>query len=80
MCRPALGPTRPPIQWEPRALSLGVRRPGHEADLSPPFSAEANNALSYTSITRIRLNGMVVGKKSTGKILPLLYFTLFYYK
>jgi hypothetical protein len=38
--RPALGPTQPPIQWVPRALSLGVKRPGREADHSPPSSAE----------------------------------------
>jgi hypothetical protein len=25
-CRPALGPTQPPIQWVPRALSLRVKR------------------------------------------------------
>jgi len=25
--RPALGLTQPPIQWVPRALSLGGRRP-----------------------------------------------------
>jgi len=36
----ALGPTQPPIQWVPRALSLGVKRPGREADHSPPSSAE----------------------------------------
>jgi hypothetical protein len=29
--RTALGPTQPPIQWIPGALSLGVKRPGHEA-------------------------------------------------
>jgi len=28
MSKPALGPTHPPIQWIPGALSLGVRRPG----------------------------------------------------
>jgi hypothetical protein len=27
-----LGPTQPPIHWIPGALSLGVKRPGHEAD------------------------------------------------
>jgi hypothetical protein len=26
--RPALGPTQPPIQWVPRALSVRVKRPG----------------------------------------------------
>jgi hypothetical protein len=36
----ALGPTQPPIHWVPGALSLGVKRPGREADHSPPSSAE----------------------------------------
>jgi hypothetical protein len=35
-----LGHTQPPIQWVPGAFSLGVKRPGREADHSPPFSAE----------------------------------------
>jgi len=34
------GPTQTLIQWVPEALSLGVKRPGHEADHSPPSSAE----------------------------------------
>jgi hypothetical protein len=38
--RTALGPTQPPIQCVPGALSLGVKRPGREADHSPPCSAE----------------------------------------
>jgi hypothetical protein len=38
--RTALGPTQTPIQWEPGALSLGVKRPVREADHSPPSSAE----------------------------------------
>jgi hypothetical protein len=38
--RTALGPTQPPIQWVLRALSLGVKRPGREADHSPPSSVE----------------------------------------
>jgi hypothetical protein len=37
---PALGPTQPPIQWVPGALSPGVKRQGREADHSPPTSAE----------------------------------------
>jgi hypothetical protein len=32
--------TQPPIQWVPGALSLGVKQLGHEADHSPPSSAE----------------------------------------
>jgi hypothetical protein len=38
--RTALMPTQPPIQWVPGALSLAVKRPGREADHSPPSSAE----------------------------------------
>jgi hypothetical protein len=45
----ALGPTHPPIQWVPGALSLGVKRPGREADHLPPSSVEVKNAWSYNS-------------------------------
>jgi hypothetical protein len=38
--RMALGPTQPPIQWLPGALSLGVKQLVHEADHSPPSSAK----------------------------------------
>jgi hypothetical protein len=27
-----VGPTQPPLQWVPGALSVGVKRPGREAD------------------------------------------------
>jgi hypothetical protein len=42
--RLALGPTQPPIQWVPAALSHGVKWPGREADHSPPLSTEVKNA------------------------------------
>jgi hypothetical protein len=45
----ALGPTQPPIQWVPRPLSLGVKRPGREADRSLPSTVEVKNAWRYTS-------------------------------
>jgi hypothetical protein len=39
--RPTLGPIQPPIQWVPGALSLGgFKQWGHQADHSPPSSAE----------------------------------------
>jgi hypothetical protein len=38
--RMALGPTQPPTQWVPGALSLGVKRQRRESDHSPPSSAE----------------------------------------
>jgi hypothetical protein len=38
--RMAVGPTQPPIQWVPEALSIGVKWLGCEADHSPLPSAE----------------------------------------
>jgi hypothetical protein len=37
---PYPGPTQPPVQWVPGAISLGVKRQGREADHSPPPGAE----------------------------------------
>jgi hypothetical protein len=55
--RTASGPTQPPIQWVPGALSLSVKRPGSEADYSLSSNAEVKeyvelylhspNTLSY---------------------------------
>jgi hypothetical protein len=47
--RQALGPTQSPIQWVPGTLSLGVKRPRHEANNSPSSTAEVKNPWSYTS-------------------------------
>jgi hypothetical protein len=47
--RPALGPTQPPIQREPGALSPDVKRPGREADHSLPTSTEVKKTWIYTS-------------------------------
>jgi len=41
----ALGPTQPLVQWVPGALSLGVKRPGREADHLPPSSAEVKECM-----------------------------------
>jgi hypothetical protein len=38
--RTTLGHTQPPIEWLPGDLSLRVKRPGREADHSPPPSAK----------------------------------------
>jgi hypothetical protein len=42
--RSALGPTQPPIQRIPGALSLEVKRPEREVHHSPPSSANVKNA------------------------------------
>jgi hypothetical protein len=47
--RLALRSTQPPVQWVPGALSPGVKRPGREADHSPPTSAEVKKTWIYTS-------------------------------
>jgi hypothetical protein len=41
----ALGPNQHPIQWVPGALSLGIKQSGHEADHSPPSSAEVKECV-----------------------------------
>jgi hypothetical protein len=30
--KPALRPTWPPVQWIPAAVTVGIKRPGHEPD------------------------------------------------
>jgi hypothetical protein len=52
--------TQSPIQWVPGALSLGVKWPGRELDLSPPTYADVNKTWLYTSIPPIRLHGVVL--------------------
>jgi hypothetical protein len=47
--RPALGPTQPPIQWVPRALTPGIKRLAFEADHPSPCSANFESEWSYTS-------------------------------
>jgi len=44
------------------ALSLGVERPGREADHSPPSSAKIKNEWGYNSTPQIPLHGVVLSK------------------
>jgi hypothetical protein len=39
----------PPIQWVPGDFFPGLKRPGREADHSPPASAEVKKTWIYTS-------------------------------
>jgi hypothetical protein len=50
--KPALGSTKPPIQWLPGAISVGVKQPGPKADHSSPTSAEVEKTCIYTSTPR----------------------------
>jgi hypothetical protein len=58
--RTALGPTQPPIQWIPGALSLEVKRPGRETDHSPPSIAEVKKCVELYLHSLIRLHGVVL--------------------
>jgi hypothetical protein len=58
--RPTLGPKKPPTQWVPGALTLGLKRLGREADHSPPSTIDVKNVCSYTSVPPIRLHGVVL--------------------
>jgi hypothetical protein len=42
--RTVLGLTQPPIQWVQGVLFSEVKRPGREADQSPPSNVEVKNA------------------------------------
>ena len=54
MYRPAQGPTRYP---EYQGSTPGVKRPGREADNTPPCSAEVKHEWSYTPTPTIYLHG-----------------------
>jgi hypothetical protein len=56
---PTLGPTKPPIQWLPGALFLGVKLPRREADHSH-LVPSSKNAWSYTSSPPIHLHGAML--------------------
>jgi hypothetical protein len=56
----ALGPTQPPIQWVPGALSVGVKRPESEADHSPPSSAEVKECVELHFHSPTHFHGVVL--------------------
>jgi hypothetical protein len=57
--RPALGSTQSPIKWVPGALSPRIKRPGREADHSPPDSADVKKNVDLYIHSPIRLHGVV---------------------
>jgi hypothetical protein len=70
----AVGPTKPPIQWVPGTLSPDLMRPRHEADHSPPTSAEAKKNLDLYIHSAIRLHGIVLNLLSTRINLLFTYY------
>jgi hypothetical protein len=51
---------QPLIQWEPVALSLGAKRPGREAEHSPPSSADVKEGVDLFPYSPMRLHGVVL--------------------
>jgi hypothetical protein len=72
--RPALGPAQP-IQWVPGALSLGIKRPGREADHSPPSCAEVKEWVELYIHSPSTLSWCGAKLKAQGQ----LYLTLFHH-
>jgi hypothetical protein len=60
LSKPALGPTQPPIQWIPGALSLGVKWLGHGADHSPPSGVEVKECMELYLHSQMCLHGVVL--------------------
>jgi hypothetical protein len=57
------GSTQPPIQWVPKALSLGVKRPGRKTDHSPSSSAVVKECVELYFHSPIHLHGAVLSLK-----------------
>jgi hypothetical protein len=57
--RPTLGPTQPPVQWVPGALSPGVKvRPRRDVDHPPHLAPRLRISRGYTSSLPKRLHGV----------------------
>jgi hypothetical protein len=68
---PVLGPTLPPTQYVPGAVSPEIKWPGNETDLSPPSSAEVKNDGVIHPLPR-RLHGVMLKQLSPGTTLLCL--------
>jgi hypothetical protein len=66
--RTALGPTQRSIQWIPGALSLWVKRPGREADHSPPSRAEVKECVELYFYSPNTPSWRAQLKKAKGKL------------
>jgi len=58
-------------------LSLGVQRPGYEADHSPPSSVEVKNAWTYTSIPQYVFMARCLVKHRDNFTFPFIFMILF---
>jgi hypothetical protein len=65
MSTPALEPTQPPIQWVPGAISLGVKRPGREANRSSSVAIKECVELYLHSPNTCSLRGAYLCTETT---------------
>jgi hypothetical protein len=63
----AVGCIQPGMQWKPGPLSPVVKRPGHEADHSPPSSNEVKNVWSYISVVQYSFMAWYSDKRAPGQ-------------
>jgi hypothetical protein len=77
--RTALGPTQTPIHWIPGALSLRIKRPGREADHSPPSSSEVKEGVELYHHFPNTPSWRGVQKKAQEQIYLYLYFYIYAY-
>ena len=74
--KPALDPTQPPIQLMEGSLSPRVKRPGREADSSPPFDAQVNSEWRYTFVflyafmSRVKTSPFILSMTSLSQTHP----------
>jgi hypothetical protein len=71
----ALGPIQRPMQWVLGALSPEVKRPGREANHSPPSSAEVKHG-GPVPPSPLLPHDVVLNKLSPGINLPLLLLSM----
>jgi hypothetical protein len=63
--RPALGPTKAPVQSVSGAVSPGVKHQGHEADHSPPFNANDKKSGAVVAVVVVVVVAAAVGGGDT---------------
>jgi hypothetical protein len=61
----ALGPIQPRILWVSTALSPGLKRPGREADHSPPSSIEVKNDGAIPHFTYVCMEWCLINHRDS---------------
>jgi hypothetical protein len=84
-CGPAVGPSKSPLQWAPRAISPEVKLPEREADYPHPSSDDVHNTRNLLpplhSLQGVLLNEtqkhLYISEVLAASIIISLYYVLF---